>query len=146
MLMPRFPSLWRTDPWTGFRDLQREINRLFEGFPFRVGEEFPRVNVWANDTEAILTAELPGVEADDMDISVEGDILTIRGTRKPESLDERSTYHRRERETGDFVRSVQLPFAPERDKVTAEFKNGVLRIRAPRSEQEKPRRITVRSA
>jgi len=145
MLMPRLPSLWRTDPWSHFRDLQREINRLFEGFPFGFEEEFPRVNMWANDAQAVVTAEIPGVEPDDIEISVEGDILTIRGTRKPDALEERATYHRRERETGDFARSVQLPFAPDREKVEAEFKNGVLRITVPRSEQEKPRRIPVRA-
>jgi HSP20 family protein len=71
--------------------------------------------------------------------------VTIRGTRKAEDLKEGQTYHRRERETGEFVRTLQMPFELDPNKVDAELEKGVLHLRLPRSESDKPRKISVKS-
>ena len=106
----------------------------------------PPLNVWSNEDETIVQAELPGLAADDIDISVVQNTLTLRGSRNPEGLKEGESYHRRERWTGRFVRSLELPFEVENSKVEAEYKHGMLRIRLPRAEQHKPKKITVKAS
>jgi len=130
--------------------LRREVDRLFRDWPLTAGRRatasFPAMNVWADENKAMVTAELPGVSPDDIDISVQDDTLTLRGTRQPEELDEGTNYHRRERRFGDFTRTLRLPFQVSGDGVDAAFSRGVLSISLPRAEADKPRKITVRSA
>jgi HSP20 family protein len=126
--------------------LQREMNRMYEtGSRFRVAPSFPAVNIWTNPDGAIVTAEIPGVNTEDIDISVVGDTLTISGRREPRELDESEGYHRRERGFGSFTRSVQLPFQVEGNNVEASFKKGVLEITLPRAEADKPKKISVKT-
>ena len=106
--------------------------------------DFPPVNLWLGENSVVVTAELPGIGADDVDISVQGDMLTLRGERKPESADGAS-WHRRERVYGRFSRSIQLPFRVDHDKVKARFDNGVLEIELTRPEADKPRKISVKA-
>jgi HSP20 family protein len=103
------------------------------------------MNVWTDENSAVLTAELPGVKSEDIDISVEDEILTLRGGRQREELEESSTYHRRERRFGPFSRTFRLPFHVDAEAVSATFENGVLSIVLPRAEADKPRKITVQS-
>ena len=102
------------------------------------------MNVWTNEDGAVVTAELPGVAPEDIDISVVNETLTVTGTRSPEEV-EGATYHRRERTYGRFTRSFQLPFQIDGEKVEASFEHGVLHIHLPRSEADKPRRITIKA-
>ncbi len=134
--------------WREMDRLQREMNRLFEeNNPTRMrrAPSFPAMNVWTSDEGLVVTAEVPGVNPEDMDISVVGETLTLTGVRKPEELKEGARYHRQERGNGNFTRSVQLPFPVDVGKVDAMFRDGVLNISLPRAEEDKPRKITVKS-
>jgi len=139
-----------TSPWREMERLQHEMNRLFaDSFSLaggRTAPQYPAINVWTNEDGAVLTAELPGVNVDDIDISVVGDTLTLNGTRQPDKLQEGDKYHRRERNYGKFTRTFQLPFHVETDKVEAIFEKGVLHLSLPRAEVDKPKKIAVKSA
>lgn len=105
---------------------------------------FPSFNLWANDDGAVLTSELPGVNMDDLDITVSGKQVTVKGARKnAEQPAEGAQVVRQERMEGGFERSIQLPFNIEVGKVEAKLQNGVLEVTLPRAEIDKPRKITV---
>lgn len=143
-------------PYSGWRStrremdrLRREMDRLFSEWPVRAGwaaPEYPAMNVWTSEDSAIVTAELPGVNTEDIDISVEDELLTLRGNRQPDEMQESAKYHRRERRYGAFARTFRLPFSINADAVKATFENGVLSISLPRAEVDKPKRIKVKSA
>jgi len=137
-------------PFAEMERLQREMNQLFsDSFSLaggRVAPSYPAMNVWTNEDGAVITAELPGVNPDGIDIAVVGDTLTLTGSRTPEELGEGAKYHRRERGYGRFSRSFQLPFKVETDKVEAMFEQGILHLSLPRAEADKPRKITVKTA
>src|SRR5512145_1063550 len=103
-----FRSWAGSDPFSEMRRLQDEVNRLFSSYQFTPSAAFPAVNAYANEDGIALTAQLPGVSQDDLDISVFRDTLTLRGRRQPEATD-RQAYHRRERGQGEFVRNISLP-------------------------------------
>ncbi|HLG89006.1 MAG TPA: Hsp20/alpha crystallin family protein [Alphaproteobacteria bacterium] len=133
------------DPFAEFRRLQNEINRAFSGFTAAAAtREFPPVNIWLGENSVAVTAELPGVGPENVDISLQGDMLTLRGERKPDSTGGAS-WHRQERTYGRFTRAVQLPFRVDADKVNAQFNNGVLEIELTRPETDKPRKISVQA-
>lgn len=134
-----------------FRDLarlQNEMNRLFDfaGFEQLQAASFPLVNVWSNDEKMVVTAELPGVSPDQIDLSVVGETLTITGSRPEEKIEEGAEYTRHERICGEFSRSISLAYPVEADKVTATFDKGVLTITLPRAEEDKPRKISVKAS
>lgn len=135
--------------WSELERLRREMNRLFDR-PGRavsnVASDYPAMNVWTNNDNALVTAELPGIDTEELDISVRENTLSIKGNRKATELQEGETFHRRERGYGKFQRMVQLPFSVDASKVEATYENGVLRITLPRAEADKPRRISVTSA
>lgn len=139
---------WRTTEREMER-LRREVNRLFAGWPTRAGwsaaPSFPAMNVWTDEDGAVVTAELPGVDIEDIDVTVEGDTLTLRGVRQPEEVEEGTTYHRRERRFGDFYRAFRLSFPVEAGQVQAELKNGVLSLLLPRAEADKPQKIAIKA-
>jgi HSP20 family protein len=125
------------------------MDYLFGEFPqrrLRTAPSFPAINVWAVEESALVTAEMPGVSKDDLELNVTGDTLTLSGTRNPDELPEDAHYHRRERSYGAFNRSIQLPYTVDVNKVKATFKNGILKVELPRIEAEKPKRITVKAA
>jgi len=126
--------------------LQDEMNSLFSRFNQPQTTTFPALNVGMSEESAIVTTELPGLDLNDIEISVVGDTLTLRGNRNPEQLTEGSTYHRRERGYGRFSRVLQLPFRVEADEVSATYRNGLLSITLPRANADRPRKITVKSA
>lgn len=137
-----------------FLDLHREVNRLFED-SFRgireagegSGSGFilsPRVDVAQSDDGWEITAELPGVDQDDIDLRLDGDILTISGEKRDERKDDKNRFV--ERSYGSFTRSFQLPFTPDPDRITADCDRGVLTIKLPKAaEQDKSQRITIGS-
>jgi HSP20 family protein len=129
--------------------LRRELNSLVAGMPDAEGAAtpvFPSVNVWTTEESAVVMAEIPGVDTEDLDISVVGDTLTLSGIRAPDEPGEGGTYHRRERRHGRFTRAVKLPFPAEPDGIEAVYEKGVLSVMLPRLEADKPRKIAVRAA
>jgi HSP20 family protein len=122
------------------------MNRLFEGTGTRAGSEYPLLNVWSNNDEVVVTAELPGVAPADLDIQVVRDQLTLSGERKAEEPSDDVVCHRSERGSGRFARTVRLPFVVEQEKVSAKYEKGVLTITLPRSEVTKPKTIQIEAA
>jgi len=127
--------------------LQREMDRLFdEIYPerTRTAPSYPAMNVWADEDSVLVTAELPGLDAKDIQLDVLENTLTLRGERKPDELPEGARYHRQERGYGQFARSLQLPFKVDANKVKATFKDGVLRVKLPRAEEDRPKKIAIK--
>ena len=132
-----------------FLDLHREVNRLFDD-SFRgmsAGQSRgrmlnPSIDVCSTEQGVEITAELPGVSEDDIDVRLDGDILTISGEKRDERKDEKNRLV--ERSYGSFSRSIQLPFTPDSNKVEADCEKGVLTIKLPRSaEQDRSKRISI---
>jgi HSP20 family protein len=143
-LWPEYRTNW--DPFEEMRALQREVNRVFDGGRYRGPAEYPLVNVWTSENEAVVTAELPGVDPKDVDIRVLRGQLTIEGDRKADAPAEDVVCHRAERSHGRFVRTLRLPFEVEDSKVSAKYDKGVLTITLPRSEATKPKRIAIEAS
>ena len=138
--------------------LHRDMNRLFDevmgrGLPSAGGQGGQsdqgqiinaHMNVSETENEIRISAELPGVKEDDIDVSLNDDLLTIRGEKRFERKDEKENFHFVERSFGTFQRSIRLPFAVNPDQVQASFENGVLTVTLPKSaQQERTRRIQV---
>jgi HSP20 family protein len=138
-------------PFAELDRIRREFDRLFDEFTsgFFPGERsgvFPPVNVYEGKEHYLLTAELPGVDPSDVEITVTEDSLTIRGERKPDDGGESANYHRRERGSGTFRRVITLPDKVNPDKVEATSRRGILYVRLPKAEEVKPRQIQIKSA
>jgi len=127
--------------------MKREMNRLFSDFfgkgtsSFRTGV-FPPVNLGEDSENLYLRSELPGIQPEDIEISVEGDTITLKGERKLQAA-ENVSFHRREREGGRFRRIVTLSTKIDTDAVKAVFKNGVLKIVLPKVAEARPKQIKV---
>lgn len=147
---------WPRNPWSIFDEmesLQEDMNRMLGGQApaesGRTGREwrrrpaYPLMNVWAAADGLVIDAELPGVDPKDVDISVMGDQLTLRGKVNTGEPAQGETLHRRERPAGEFVRTLQLPFRADSGAVKANYKHGILRLSVPRSEEEKPKKILI---
>jgi HSP20 family protein len=139
------------DPFATIRQrVDRQLSEsLSQVFPWATprgaaGRQFPAVNIWDAGDELLAEAELPGIKSENLDVSVVGSELTIRGER-PDVQEEGVSYHRRERGTGSFTRVVRLPIAIDADRVQANLRDGVLSIRLPKSEAAKPRKIVVQA-
>ena len=146
-------------PGDPFLSLHREMNRLFDdvfrgtGLPAATGSQGQgdvgtfvnaSMNVSETDKEIRITAELPGVTEQDIDVSLDDDVLTIRGEKKFERKDDKENFHFVERSYGTFQRSLRLPYAVDSEQVQASFENGVLTVTLPKTErQERSRRIQV---
>lgn len=132
------------NPWNELERMQRRMLRNFGLNRYDTESGFPAVNVYANDQAQIISAELPGLKREDIEISVAGEALTISGSREPEKVEEGAEYHRQERSFGKFTRSFQLLFPVDAEKVEASFEDGVLHIRLPRAEANRPRKIAIK--
>jgi HSP20 family protein len=134
-----------------FDELRRMMQNFWmtplEGFE-QWGEFVPKVDVKEEEKEIIVSAELPGMDQKDLDVTVTEDSVRIAGEKKQEEKEEEKGYYRRETSYGSFERVIDLPTEVEQDKVEAEFRNGVLTIRLPKSEaaQAKHRKIKIKSA
>lgn len=106
----------------------------------------PSVDIFENDNEVVIKAELPGMNAKDIEVKLENNVLVLRGERRFEKEAKEENYHRVEREYGTFSRSFSLPVAVDADKVTAEYKDGILRIVLPKKEEIKPKPIKIAAA
>jgi HSP20 family protein len=132
------------DPIAEMRRMQDEIRRVFAEYEGQTSNQaFPPVSLWVGSDSVVVTAELPGVPADDIELSASDDSLTIRGKRQPEADAENIAWHRRERAYGAFARTIELPFRIDADNVQARFTNGVIEIELQRPEADKPKRITI---
>jgi HSP20 family protein len=141
MLWTDMNRLGFPDPWRMFDRMNRAASDLLEPST----GEFPLINVWMDGDRAIVTSELPGMEANDVDISVAGKTATLRGSRSTDASCEGECRHRQERWSGKFSRSLELPFLIDQDKVEAKFSKGVLRLTLPRAEADKPRKISIKT-
>jgi HSP20 family protein len=128
------------DPWREFERLNRGLTRG----PASTAD-FPAFNVWMAADNAVVTSEIPGIDSKDIEISVVGKTVTLRGTRAPEQTKEKEAYHRRERWHGRFSKTFELPFEVDADRVGAKYAKGILYIALPRAEADKPRKIVVKS-
>ena len=134
------------DPWSRFRQMQDELNRAVRQLDRPKATAFPPVNIWANEEGLVVTAELPGIDPEALEISALGETLTIRGERRVPGEEQEANWHRRERRYGRFSRTIDLPFAIDAATVDASFGDGLLRIGLRRPEEEKPRKIQVKGA
>jgi HSP20 family protein len=145
-------SIVRYDPFRDLRSLQDEVNRLFTSNLSRAfGDEGiargawnPSVDIYENKDQIVLEAELPGMQREDFDLSIENNVITLRGERRFEKKDESDNYHRVERSYGSFTRAFTLPQTVSAEEATAEYRNGVLRVTLPKREEVKARRIEVK--
>jgi HSP20 family protein len=147
---------WRLgrDPvWGEFDRLQREMNDLFNALTgtrraftdtlWSGAKLFPLLNVNEIDDHFVVTAEIPGMKTEDLEIKIEGDTLSLKGERKPYEVGENSSYHRRERATGTFQRSLTLPTRVEPEGVKATYKDGILIVTLQKEKTAAPKQITV---
>jgi HSP20 family protein len=145
MALSQFPS-WGFDPFLELRRMQSDMNRLFTGYSAAAARDFPPINIWLGENSVVVTAELPGVKRDDVNISLHDEVLTLEGSRQPQLHEQDVKWHRRERAYGNFTRTVQLPFRVDPDKVQARYSNGVLQIELERIEADRPKKIQIRAA
>jgi HSP20 family protein len=146
-------NLVRWDPVRDMMSLREAMDRLFEESFVRPrgvlapveGAATLALDVLESDDDVTVRASIPGVNPDDIDISVTGDVLTIKGETSEEREEKQGNYHLRERRYGAFQRSVNLPAPVNTDKAEAEFKNGVLTLTLPKVEEVKPKSIKIRA-
>ena len=150
MAIARFPYF--TNFSSLFQEMERmrsEMDRVFTGFMDRAplaadSGVLPALNVIEEGDRILVQAELPGVRPEDLEITVEGNTLSLRGERKREEMGNVS-YHRRERATGNFQKALTLPVEIDPETVVAKCEHGVLKLVLPRAERARPRKIPVRT-
>ncbi|MCF8052084.1 MAG: Hsp20/alpha crystallin family protein [Desulfobacterales bacterium] len=137
---------WR--PTRGLQTLGQEMDDLFRrtfGAPLETMEWAPSVDVSQNNGEVQVRAELPGLEAKDIDLNVSGDLLTIKGEKKKEEDRSEGDVISKESYYGSFQRTVRLPATVEQENAKAEFKNGILKVTLPKSEESRSKKIQIES-
>ena len=150
MAIEKWRPRWGISPWRPFRDLE-EWERRFDdllGRPlWRLPTDergwIPAVDVFEKDDRFVVKAELPGMKDDDVDVSVVGDTLTIKGEKKTETEVKNEDYYRCERSYGTFYRSIPIPSNVDANKIEASFDDGVLEVTLPKSAKVKPKKIAV---
>lgn len=137
-----------------FQELHREMNRLFENF-FDKQEDFPslfgkdnilspKFDISETDDAIQVTAELPGIDEKELDVSLDDNVLTIKGEKKEEHEKKKKNYHLAERSYGTFQRSFSLPSGIDREKIKAQFKKGVLNLSIPKTEEAKAKQKKIK--
>jgi HSP20 family protein len=144
-------NIVRWEPFTDLVSLRDAMDRLFEESVIRPRNwlapafEGLAVDVYETEEDVVVKATVPGVKPEDIDISVTGDTLTIKGEFKEEEKVEKENYIRRERRQGSFSRSLTLPTSVDVEKANAEFEHGVLKLTLPKAEEVKPKTIEVKA-
>jgi HSP20 family protein len=144
----RWPGNW--DPFAGLRVMQRELERLSGRGGFGEGRNigggvFPPVNVYNGSTELLVECEAPGVKRQDIDLSITGETLVVKGVKHPACNPEGDVrYQRCERGSGEFSRTIVLPDKIDPDRISASLVDGILTVRLPKSEAAMPRKIDVK--
>ena len=144
-------NLTRWEPVREMMTLREAMDRLFDDAFTRPislrdgGWSAPAIDMYQTDDEVFVEAALPGFKADEVQINVTGDMLTLRGEMKHEEEKKDKSWHIREHRWGSFERSVALPTAVVSDRANADFENGILTIKLPKAEEVKPKTITVKA-
>jgi HSP20 family protein len=146
--------VWEISPWRPFEfeKMRKEMDRLWDSFlegrpgrRAREGEEWvPSLDFSETKSDLVVKAELPGIDPKDIDISINEGVLTIKGEKRQEKEEKEEGYHLVERSYGSFTRSIRLPGEVQNDKINASYKNGVLKINLPKSEEAKKREIKIK--
>ena len=141
-------NLTRWEPAREMMTLREAMDRLFDDaftrpFSMREGWSAPAIDMYQTDDEIVVKASLPGIKADEVQINITGDVLTLKGEVKHEEESKDKAWHIREQRWGSFQRSVPLPTNVVADQAKAEFENGILTITLPKAEEVKPRTITI---
>lgn len=138
------------DPAGSMLALQEELGRVLRNPAFNLGLSgygaYPPINIFDDGEAMMIMAELPGLEAASVNLVTQGHTLTLSGNRARDDSQSPGAFHRREREFGEFSRSIQLPEGLDMGKTSAHFESGVLTVRIPKSPEAKPRQIAVRAA
>jgi len=143
-------AIVRYSPYRGLTTLRDNINRMFDmAFPFEhpetgeVAQWRPTVDIYDQNGETVVRAELPGVNKEDISLDINDGVMNIKGERSSEEEVEEGSYYRKERLSGSFQRSVPLPEPVDADQVKATYKDGVLEVRVPKTEETGARRISI---
>jgi HSP20 family protein len=147
-------AIIRWDPFRDIVTLRDKMNRLFEDAVTHRGEDkdlissswAPAVDIYEDENQLVLSAEVPGIEEKDVEIKIEDSTLIIQGERKMEKETKEENYHRIERAYGSFYRSFTLPNYIDQEKIQAEHENGVLKITMPKKPELKPRKVRILKA
>jgi len=153
--MARELTIWRPfeeiSPFRDFERMRRDMDRLWDSFFERGtlrGEDgsqwLPSLDVAETKNEIVVKAEVPGLEPKDIDISLSDGVLTIKGEKKQEREEKEENYHLVERSYGSFTRSIRLPKEVQSDKINASYKNGVLKVVLPKSEEAKKKEVKIK--
>lgn len=144
---------WAEDLWSTFDELRRGIDEVFQRWGTgatpraRAAAVYPPVNLYETADTVILTAELPGLRAEDLQVTAEAHRLTLRGERRIEyPADPQTSLHRIERPSGVFRRTIELPQAADTEKIEAIYRHGVLTVRVPKAPQSRARTVSVKTA
>ncbi|HUM16321.1 MAG TPA: Hsp20/alpha crystallin family protein [Candidatus Nitrosotalea sp.] len=139
-------------PWTGMGSLRREMDQLFDRLGEMKWDDLPALGDWTpsmdiSETKDSLVAkvEVPGMEQKDIQISLQENLLTIKGEKKQEKEEKDERFHRVERSYGAFIRTIRLPVAVDASKVTANFKNGLLTVTLPKTPASKGTTIPIKA-
>ena len=143
-------NLIRWEPAREMMTLREAMDHLFDDaftrpLTIRDGWSAPAIDMYQTDDEIVVKASLPGVKADDVQINVSGEVLTIKGESKQMEEKNEKSWHMREQRWGSFERSVALPTEVVSDKAKAEFENGILVITLPKAEEVKPKTISIKA-
>ena len=145
-------NLVRWNPWREMPAVHNRISRFFDDPFFRIGHMAeaadsrlwnPAVDLYEKDDHYVIKAELPGVDKDDIKVDLKDHVLTLSGERTYDNEVKEENYCRRERSYGKFRRAFSLPTDVDSDKITAEYKDGVLRVEVPKPEAQKPKQVTI---
>lgn len=152
--LSRWEPSARWNPWKELEDMEKRLSTIFGRSPaatsgekkeaISVAEWSPLVDIAEDEKEYLVKAELPEMKKEEIKINVQDDVLSISGERKYEKEEKGKKYHRVERAYGSFMRSFTLPEDADGSKVSAEYKDGVLKIHLPKSEKAKPKAIEVK--
>jgi len=146
-------SIVRWEPFGDLMSLREAMDRLFEESIIRPGSRFLApfgsgelcLDMYETDSDVVVTAALPGVKPEDVDITITGDVLSIKGEVKSEAKVEKANYYRQERRYGAFHRTVPLPVPIQPDKAEAKFKDGILTLTMPKAEEARPKTIKIKT-
>jgi HSP20 family protein len=147
-LATRTPRTMRS--WDPFQTVREEVENLWSSLASERGESWfapvgvPPIDLFENETTVKVRMDIPGIKPEDFDIQMNNNMLTVSGQRQEEKEEKGQTFHRVERRSGGFSRSITLPAAVSEDKVDAQYKEGVLTITMPKTEEAKSRRIKVK--
>lgn len=144
MLFPQLIRKSASHPFHALEDFHRQFNQLLNEWAVDSRRsDLPAVNLWKTEKGLALTAELPGVKVEDIDLTVHDQTLTLKGKRQPLELGENDKLYRQERDYGEFQRQFRLPLKVHADQVSASFTDGILRVELPQAEEDRPRKITI---